>query len=252
VPWTPARLIGTFVVGGLIAGAAWALAGWEAEVPPFEPDAADVAAGSSPSTTAGAAGAVGAGSDATAATSTTVPPTTTTTEPPLTGPVRLVPSSRFDLRGVGPIEAGMTVHQAEAASGLRLTLTPISTTGGRCSTAKPPLSAVDGLDFVVLAPGGAAANDPKAGTIARGRATLPSFATVSGARVGTTIDEARGLYAGRFEELRFGRAGVALTIKGRSAADRDFAVRIESTDGLKVTSISSGRIAALAAPDGCA
>ena len=67
-----------------------------------------------------------------------------------------------------------------------------------------------------------------------------------------SLAEARALYAGRYEELRFGKAGVALTIKGRSGADRDFGVRIESTDGQKVTSISSGHLAALAAPDGCA
>ena len=238
MPWTPARLVGTFVVGGLIAGGAWALAGWKAEVPPFEADPTDVAAGSSTTQP----------TDATAkTTTTTVPPTTTTTELPLSGPVRLVPTSRFDLRGVGPIEAGMTVHEAENVSGVRLSLSPIQATSGRCSTA----SAIDGLEFAVLAPGGATVNDPKAGTIARGRATAPTFATVSGAHVGSTLDEARALYAGRYEELRFGRGGVALTIKGRSAADRDFGVRIESTDGQKVTSISSGRIAALAAPDGC-
>jgi hypothetical protein len=245
VPWTPARIIGTLVVGSLIAGTAWALAGWEAEVPPFKEDTAtDVAAGSS--TTAAPA----EGSSAT--TTSTAPAATTTTEPPLTGPVRLVPTSRFDLRGVGPVEAGMTVHEAEQASGVRLALAPIPATGGRCSTATPPTFAVDGLEFVVLAAGGPTATDPKAGTITRGTATAPTFATVSGVRVGTTLAEARSTYAGRSEERPFGKGGVALTIKGRSAADRDFGVRIESTDGQKVTSISSGHLAALAAPDGCA
>jgi hypothetical protein len=243
VPWTTTRILGTLLVGGLIAGTAWVLAGWEADVPPFEPEPTDVAVAADGSTTTTAAG-----EEATAPTSTTVPPSTTTTEPPLPGPVRLVPTSRFDLRGVGPIEAGMTVHDAENASGVRLALTPLQATGGRCSAA----AAIEGLEFVVVAPGGATANDPKAGTIARGRATVPTFATVSGARVGTTLDEARALYAGRFEELPIGGKGVALTIKGRSAADRDFGVRIESTDGQKVTSISSGLIAALGAPNGCA
>jgi hypothetical protein len=242
MPWSPARVVGTLVVGGLIAGAAWTLAGWRAEVPPLAHEEADVAASSS--TTAPAASA----KPAAVATTTTTAAPTTTTEPPLSGPVRLLPTSRFDLRGVGPIEAGMTVHEAEEASRLRLALAPIQATGGRCSTA----AAIDGLQLVVIAAGGPTATDPKAGTITRSTATAASFSTVSGAHVGATLDEARGIYAGRYDELRFGRTGVALTIKGRSAADRDFGVRIESTDGQKVTSISSGHLAALAAPDGCA
>ena len=241
MPWSPVRIVGTAVVGTLIAGTAWVLASWDAEVPPFEPEASDVAAGGSTTTVADDDG------ESTTTAPTTVPATTTTTEPPLPGPPRLVPTSRFDLRGVGPIEAGMTVHDAEQASQVRLALSPIAATSGRCSTA----GAIDGLQFTVLAPGGATSGDPKAGTIARGVATVPSFATVSGARVGQSLDEVRGIYAGRFEELRFGRTGVALTIKGRSAADRDFGVRIESTDGQRVTSIASGRLTALAAPDGC-
>jgi hypothetical protein len=240
MPWSPARVVGTLVVGGLIAGSAWVLAGWRADVPPLGPEEAD-GAGPSPTLPAPAG-------KASAATTTTTAPPPTTTEPPLRGPVRLLPTARFDLRGVGPIEAGMTVHEAEQASGVRLLLTPIQATGGRCSTA----SAIDGLQFVVIAAGGPTATDPKAGTITRSTATAPSFATVSGAHVGSTLDEARGIYAGRYDELRFGKAGVALTIKGRSAADRDFGVRVESTDGQKVTSISSGHLAALAAPDGCA
>ena len=240
MPWTPARAVGTIVVGTLIAGSAWALAGWEVEAPPFDGGSTDVAADAS-STTATAEAS-------TASSTTTAPASTTTTEPPLAGPVRLLPTSRFDLRGVGPIEAGMTVHEAEQASGVRLALTPIQATTGRCSKA----SAIDGLEFVVVAPGGATVTDPKAGTIARGTATAPTFATGSGARVGSTLAEVRGIYAGRFDELRFDRTGVALTIKGRSAADRDFGVRIESADGQTISSISSGRLAALAAPDGCA
>ena len=244
MPWTPARIVGTAVVGSLIAGTAWLLAGWQVEAPPFHGDGSGVAA--SGSTTAPSAEASSAASTTT---TTTAPATTTTatTEPPLPGPVRLAPTSRFDLRGVGPIEAGMTVHEAEQASGVRLVLSPIQATSGRCSSA----AAIDGLAFTVLAPGGATENDPKAGTIARGIATAPTFSTVSGARVGQALAEVRGIYAGRFEEARFGRTGVALTIKGRSAADRDFGVRIESADGQKVSSISSGRLAALAAPEGC-
>ena len=185
-------------------------------------------------------------------TSTTTPRSTTTTtaaEAPLTGPVRLASTSRIDLRGVGPVEAGITVHAAEQAAGLRFRLSAMPATSGRCSSAT--VEGIDGLTFVVVAPGGAAATDAKAGTIVRASATVAPFSTVSNARVGATLAEARSLYAGRFEEARFGRAGVALTIKGRSGGDADKGVRIESTDGESVTSLSSVLLTALAAPDGC-
>ena len=232
-----------------MAGAAVVLSDARIEAPPD-----DLTAGAT--TTAAADDGEGGGEPDPAAPATTAPEsqqastTTSTTEVPLPGPVRLVPTSRFDLRGVGPIEAGMTVHEAEQASGVRFTLSPMTATSGRCSTATP--AGLDGLTFVVLAPGGAAATDPKAGTIARAAATAPPFATVSNARVGSTLAEARSLYAGRYEEIRFGRGGVALTVKGRSGADADKGVRIESTDGQQVTSLASGLLTALAAPDGCA
>lgn len=240
MPWTPARAVGALLFVGLTAGGALALSAWRVDPGPLP-----VIAGAT--TTAKAPPEGGP-------TTTAAPPapttTTSTPEPPLTGPVRLNASSRFDLRGVGPVEAGMTVHQAEEATGLRFGLTAMPATNGRCSSAAP--AGIAGLTFVIVAPGGATAGDPKAGTVARGSATDAAFATVSGARVAMTIDEARRLYAGRYEEVRFGRGGIALTIRGRSEADRDFGVRIESTDGRAVTSVSSGRSASLAAPDGCA
>ena len=239
--WTPARAFGTFVVAGLTAATALLLSSGEVERPP-----ADVTAGSAPTTTEGD------GPPGPTTTTTSAPPTTTTTtEPPLTGPVRLVVSSRLDLRGIGPLEAGMTVHEAEEASGRRFRLSPLNATQGRCSSAVP--DDLPGLTFVVAAAGGSAASvDAKAGTIARVTATDPVFATVSGAKVGSTLADARTRYAGRYDEVRFGRAGVALTIKGRSGPDADFGVRIESTDGQSVTSLGAGRLASLAAPDGCA
>jgi hypothetical protein len=242
VPWTPARVVGTIVVAGLTAGAALVLSDARVEVPDR------VEAGATTTTTPAPADEDGASSSTTAAPASST--TTTSVEPPLTGPVRLVSTSRFDLRGVGPVEAGMTVHEAEQATGLRFTLTAMPTTNGRCSSATP--AGLDGLTFIVAAPGGAAATDAKAGTIARAQATVAPFATVSNARVGATLAEARSIYAGRFEETRFGRGGVALTVKGRSGGDADKGVRIESTDGQQVTSLASGLLTALAAPDGCA
>ena len=241
MPWTPARVVGTLVVAGLTAGAALVLSSARVET-----DVDEVTAGTT--TTTAAADAV----DPTSTTAAAGPTTTTTTtvvEPPITGPVRLGTSSRFDLRGVGPVEAGMTVHEAEQAAGLRFRLTAMPATNGRCSSAV--VEGIDGLTFVVVAPGGAAATDAKAGTIARAAATVAPFATVSNARVGATLAEARSLYAGRFEEVRFGRGGVALTVKGRSGGDDDKGVRIESGDGQLVTSLASGLLTALAAPDGC-
>lgn len=243
VSWTPARVVGTLVAAGLTAGAALALSSGRVEPPPERLDAA----GSTTTTTAPSSTE---GDEAVTTTAPAPSSTTTTTEVPIRGPVRLVETSRFDLRGVGPVEAGMTVHEAEQTAGLRFSLAPIAGTDGRCSTATP--AGLDGLTFVIAAPGGATASDPKAGTIVRAAATVEPFATVSNVRVGATLAEARSVYAGRFEEVRFGRGGVALTVKGRSGGDADKGVRIESTDGQSVTSLASGLLTALAAPDGCA
>ena len=243
--WTPARLVGTLVVAGLTAGAALVLSEGRVEAPPPDTVAADGAATTTTPDDAPAADAP-ATTTTTPATSST---TTTTTEPPLRGPVRLSPTSRLDLRGVGPVEAGMTVHEAEEASGLRFTLTPMPATNGRCSSATP--AGIEGLTFVITAPGGAAATDAKAGMVARATATAAPFATVSNARVGAPLAEARSIYAGRFDEVRFGRGGVALTVQARSGEDANHGVRIESTDGTTITSLSSGLLTSLAAPDGC-
>ena len=247
MPWTPARVVGTLVVAGLTAGASILLSSGRVEAPP--PSVDEVSAGPSSSSST-VAPADGGGAAPSSSTTTAAPTTTVTTEPPIEGPVRLVTTSRFDLRGVGPIEAGMTVHQAEQAAGLRFTLAPMPATNGRCSSATA--EGVDGLTFVVVAPGGAAAGDAKAGTIARALATVPPFATVSNARVGMPLAEARSIYAGRYDEVRFGRGGVALTVRGRSGGDADKGVRLESTDGQSVTSLASGFLTSLAAPDGCA
>ena len=247
VPWTPARVVGTLVVAGLTAGAALVLSESRVEVPPLPPE--EVATGDATTTTPPADAADGDDDEPAATTTTAAPTTTTTSEVPIAGPVRLVTSSRFDLRGIGPVEAGMTVHEAEQAAGLRFTLSPMPATNGRCTSATP--AGLDGLTFIVTAPGGATSGDPKAGTISRVTATVAPFATVSNAKVGATLEEARAIYAGRYEEVRFGRGGVALTIRGRSGADTDKGVRVESTDGRLVTSVASGLLTALAAPDGC-
>ena len=62
-------------------------------------------------------------------TSTTVPSTTTTTAAP---PPPIDASTPLDAKGIGPIEAGMTVAQAEAASGLSFTLLGTTEEFGGC------------------------------------------------------------------------------------------------------------------------
>ena len=241
--WTPARIAGTLGVAALMAGASLVLSSGRVDPGPEQVEAG------APTTTAPAADPGEEATTTTAAAAEETAPTTTT-EAPIDGPGRLVPTSRLDLRGIGPVEAGMTVHQAEQAAGLRFTLEAMPATNGRCSSATP--ADLDGLTFIVSSAGGATATDAKAGAIVRVTATATSFATVSNSKVGATLAEARSIYAGRYEEVRFGRGGVALTVKGRSGADVDKGVRIESTDGKAVTSVSSGLLTALAAPDGCA
>ena len=203
-----------------------------------------------------------------AATTTTLPPTTapppstTTTipRPPINGPVRLEPTSKFDAPGVGPIEAGMTVNEAEQAAGRRFTVSGHDP-AARCYVAEP--EGVLGLRFTVQGPVG----DPYEGRIVRAEATDSTWSTVSGARVGSSVDEVKRLYGRRLTSP----STVAPTTTARSTSrsttttvppaslltvalregGKDYAVGFQTSERQVVTEIRSGDLAAVRDLAGC-
>ena len=193
---------------------------------------------------------------------TTVPPETTTTavpRPPITGPVRLEATARFDAPGVGPVEAGMTVNEAEQAAGRRFTVTGHAP-DARCYVAEP--EGVLGLRFTVQGP----VADPYEGRIVRAEATDSTWSTVSGARVGTSVEEVRRLYGRRLvgpsttttSTTRPASRATTTTVLpatlltvGLREGGRDYAVGFRTSERQVVTEIRSGDAAAVKDLAGC-
>jgi hypothetical protein len=202
---------------------------------------------------------VTAGSTTTVPTTTPPPPTTTTVPlPPITGPVRLDERSRLDGPGVGPVEAGMTLGEAEQAAGRRFTVTGHDDPTVRCYSASP--DGLVGLALTVQGP----ADDPRAGKVVRVEATASTWSTVSGARVGSTVDEVRRLYNNRLDKSATTTtarrsSGVTtttvppaglLTVTVRRGS-QTFAVGFATSERQIVTAVYSGDAAAVKDPAGC-
>lgn len=189
--------------------------------------------------------AVEAGATTTVAGAEPAPATTTTSTtaplPPIAGPVRLTETSEIDGRGIGPVEAGMTVAEAEQSAGRRFTIAGRDDAGDRCYETSP--EGLVGLRFTVQGP----AADPRAGRIVRAEVVDSTWQTVSGARVGQSEDEVRRVYGGRVSE---DRASSLLTVAVKDGG-RSFAVGFVMSERGLVTSIRSGEAAAVAQPEGC-
>lgn len=173
-------------------------------------------------------------------------PSTTTTSttaplPPIAGPVRLTETSELDGRGIGPVEAGMTVAEAEQSAGRRFTIAGRDDPADRCYAASP--EGLVGLRFVVQGP----AADPREGEIVRAEVVDSSWATVSGARVGQSEAEVRRVYGGRVVQDRTTKM---LTVAVKDGG-RSFAVGFVMSERGTVTAMRSGDAAAVTQPEGC-
>ena len=177
----------------------------------------------------------------TATTAPAAPVATTAPLPPITGPVRLDERSQIDGRGVGPVEAGMTLGEAEQAAGRRFAIVGRDESGAACFGAEP--EGLIGLRFAVRGP----VDDPREGRIVRVEATATTWSTVSGARVGSTVTEIKRLYRGRVEESPDKRL---LTVPLRDGG-RSYAVAFVTSEREVVSALRSGDAAAVAPPEGC-
>ena len=204
----------------------------------------DVAAGGSTSTSSASSSADGSSAGSSSSSS-----STTST----TAPERLDERSTLDVRGVGPIEAGMTLKTAERVGGRTFTVTEFETFGGGCYYAEP--DGLPGLVLTIVSAGDQPPRDPKDGEVASVTAIENSpFRTVSGAKVGSTADEIRRLYPKglRQDPHEYQEGGIYLTFEPQTVRDRAFGVRFEvGADGI-VQSITSGDAQSIRAPEGCA
>jgi hypothetical protein len=175
-----------------------------------------------------------------AVTSSTSSTTTTEALPPITGPVRLDERSKFDGRGVGPIEAGMTVAEAEQAAGRRFTVQR-DDPGAACYTAT--IDGLPGLEVAVKGPSPVARD----GAIVRIAATDSAWSTVSGVRVGASKSEVQQAYGTR---AKASPDASMLTVSVKDAG-QSYAVVFVMSQRDTVTAIRSGEAAAATAPEGC-
>ena len=156
------------------------------------------------------------------------------------------------VRGVGPIEAGMSIKEAERAGGVRIEVTEFDTFGGRCYYATAV--GFPDLDFLVQAPGDRAPTDPKDGLIASVTAANAGWRTPSGAHIGMSDAEIRRLYPDRLRRdgHQYREEGFHLTFEPVTAQDRPFGLRFEFGDGKVVDLIHSGDADVITYPEGCA
>ncbi len=152
---------------------------------------------------------------------------------------KLTGASQLGTNGLGPVLVGMTVAQAEKASGRKFSRGD-SEAGSGCSYSRP--SGLSGVSFMVID-----------GTIARVDINAESgVTTFRGAKVGDSEARIKSLYGSQItvEPHQYVREGHYLVFTPRDKADRDFRVIFE-TDGKKVTRFRSGRLPEVTYVEGC-
>jgi hypothetical protein len=149
----------------------------------------------------------------------------------------LTAASQLAINGIGPIRVGMTVAEAEQASGVRL----VRTYGDGACAVYAPQGEPEDLRFIVTD-----------GRIATVETFNPLIQTVSGANVGDTVDEVLAMYPERLEvrpsEIVAG--GQDLIFVPRDQGDRNFRVYFVTQNG-KVIEMRAGRLPEVSWYEGC-
>lgn len=143
------------------------------------------------------------------------------------------------IRGYGPVEAGMTLTQAESAG--HKPITHPKSDQAECDMVAFAADSTQGIEFLV-----------ERGTIERVDILDSTIATNHGARVGSTEAAVESLYPGRVtvQPHKYDEAGHYLVI-GPKPEDSLFALVFE-TDGHRVTRYRAGRRPAVEYVEGCA
>jgi hypothetical protein len=153
----------------------------------------------------------------------------------------LTEESRLGTNGIGPVLVGMTVKQAEAASGRKFTIdnTP---NGETCTYASP--NGIKGLSFMVIR-----------GVIERADITNPRLLTLRGAKIGDTEARIKQLYPGQIKTTPHPytghRGGKYLTFYPKDQQDQKYRLIFETRNG-KVNFFRGGYSGAVEAIEGCA
>jgi hypothetical protein len=179
---------------------------------------------------------------------TTTQPTTTTVPPPTVSPIG--PSTPISLYGIGQIRAGMTIAEAEAATGQTFTVDGFDMAGGSCYFAR--VDGIEDLLFLVTSDAGPT-GDPRQGVIGRVTVSVPGRTTISGISIGSTRAEVLDTYGDRITESQHAYVtdGSYLDYTSPDPADAGFMVRFEVADGA-VRDIHAGHAREAGYIEGCA
>ncbi|MEM8806860.1 MAG: hypothetical protein AAGF01_12605 [Cyanobacteria bacterium P01_G01_bin.38] len=164
-------------------------------------------------------------------------------EQPAQAQARLSPQSRIQIDGIGPVQVGMTLAEAEQVTGLRLITTEQGPGPTSCRYAHPENNSLD-IAFMVIED-----------VIARVDIGHDSpILTLSGAGVGDTEAQILALYPNQIEisPHPYGRGGDShyLTFIPRDQADQNYRVIFETSEG-KVTEYRAGRLPEIRLIEGC-
>ena len=195
--------------------------------------------------------------------STTTTPSTTSTEPSPTttaAVVALDETTPLTATGVGPIGVGMTIAEAESATGLRFSTSEMMVRFPYCSTVR--LDSQPDLVIWALPPGGsgilageADGTDPRDFVIRQiyisdlDPGAVSARRTMTGVGLGSTEMEVREAHGGAIEDKPHERAADGLYV--HPADTPGFGIRYTLDDSRVVTSIHVGEAALLTASPSC-
>lgn len=191
--------------------------------PTTEPDAANV------TTTAPANSTVGS-----------LPVAPETVPSPNVQKAPLTPEIRLGLTGFGPVQVGMTIAQAEAATGM--TFKSESSGGEEYGCEYYRVEAFDGIALMVTD-----------GKIARVELRKPNLATISGAKLGATETQIRNLYPGQIqtEPHEYIPNGKYLLFVPKDTESQNYRVIFEVDAEGTVVAIRSGQLPEVGYIEGC-
>lgn len=241
-PWTAVALVAAVTAALLAAGVAMWDGGGETVKSEQLPGPPTTAAPPSTPTTVADPPATSA-PPATAGPATTGPATTRPTTPPTTAAPRRLADSRLSLDGIGPVDIGMTLDEANAAAGTTIRLLGPRDPEGDCVYGRAD-SGPEGLLFMFIN-----------GRIARvdvGGAGPSAVKTVSGVGIGSTEAEVQRTYPGRIRVTGhpYVQTGRYLIYVPNDPAWAHLSMIFE-TDGARVTSFRAGLAGAVAQIEGC-
>ena len=171
---------------------------------------------------------------------------------PLHAQSQLTEQSKLVIDGIGPIQVGMTVAQAEDSARIQL----VGGGEGESCYHLRPQSGPQGLAFMVIGDRQGGRRDRDQDRIARVDVFPGSrVTTLRGAKIGDSEDQIQPLYPGQIQVSPHNytayRGGHYLTFVPQDEADRNYRIVFETLKG-RVTTFRSGKLPEVEFVEGCA